>query len=535
MDFHEWLKAKGFDPTTLGDAQRDVLLSAFKAEQALAAGPGGAGPGAGTVTPPAAGANGNGIANNNGGSNDTAADITSALAPMRLRQQRQTDRVALIAKYAERNPGRLDAIEQTGRLAASGDWPSDRLELELLRLCGSYTSIDNGGRSAIESIPAGRVFEAGLCLAGKLANVDKAFDAQTLEAADRKWRTGLGLGELLLTAAKANGFGGLSHRDVGPLLRAAFPGEGNLRAGGPSTFDVSSVLANVANKFLVQYFNAVDNTWQLIAKTRPVNDFKQVTSYSLTGDFEYKQVAPGGELQHGTLGAQSYANQADTFGRMFAIDRRDIINDDLGAFMQVLTRLGRGGALKLNDIFWSIFLNNATFFTTGRNNYAAGADTALSIASLEAAEAAFANQTDPDGKPVAVNPALLVVPPVLKRTALRLMNSTEVRELPDTTSTGAAAKAYGTANTFEGDFRIASSPYMSNSKYTGYSSTAWYLLANPNELPVVEACFLNGVERPTVESAQADFDTLGVKMRGYFDFGVALQEYRGGVKRKGIA
>jgi hypothetical protein len=38
---------------------------------------------------------------------------------------------------------------------------------------------------------------------------------------------------------------------------------------------------------------------------------------------------------------------------------------------------------------------------------------------------------------------------------------------------------------------------------------------------------------PTVESADADFNQLGVQFRGYYDFGVALQEFRGGVRSAG--
>ena len=47
--------------------------------------------------------------------------------------------------------------------------------------------------------------------------------------------------------------------------------------------------------------------------------------------------------------------------------------------------------------------------------------------------------------------------------------------------------------------------------------------------------FLNGQQTPTVESAQADFNTLGVQMRGYQDFGVALKDYRAGALSKGAA
>jgi hypothetical protein len=54
-------------------------------------------------------------------------------------------------------------------------------------------------------------------------------------------------------------------------------------------------------------------------------------------------------------------------------------------------------------------------------------------------------------------------------------------------------------------------------------------------MPVIESVFLNGQQTPTVEAADADFDTLGIQMRGYHDFGVAKQEYRGGIRSKGAA
>jgi hypothetical protein len=79
------------------------------------------------------------------------------------------------------------------------------------------------------------------------------------------------------------------------------------------------------------------------------------------------------------------------------------------------------------------------------------------------------------------------------------------------------------------------SRYLSNSYYTGASSKAWYLLADPNDLPVIEVAFLNGQESPTIETADADFSVLGIQMRGFHDFGVSLQDPRGGCKSKGEA
>jgi phage major head subunit gpT-like protein len=212
---------------------------------------------------------------------------------------------------------------------------------------------------------------------------------------------------------------------------------------------------------------------------------------------------------------------------MFSITRKDIINDDLGAFNQIRTKLGRGGALGLNRDFWTVFMNNSAFFTSGRNNLASGAGTVLSLTSLDQAQALFLNQTDPDGDPVAIAPSILLVPNALKVAASNFMNSTTV-----VNNTTANTTTLGN-NPFAGLFRVLSSSYLSNSTFTGNSTTAWYLLANPSDVAVIEVAFLNGKEMPTVESADADFNVLGIQFRGYFDYGVANQEYRGGVKMAG--
>jgi hypothetical protein len=222
----------------------------------------------------------------------------------------------------------------------------------------------------------------------------------------------------------------------------------------------------------------------------------------------------------------SFTNPAKTYGKMFAVTRQDIINDDLGALTALPTRIGRGGALKLNDVFWTAFMNNSTFFASGNNNYLSGATTAFGIDSLTSAEQKFFEQTDVDGKPLAVAPRILLVPPALNTLAAQAMKATEVRD---------PSNKAPTANPHAGKFNVVMSAYLSNSAYSGYSAKKWYLLADPMDLSAIEVAFLNGVETPTVESADADFNVLGIQMRGYFDFGVAKQEPRAGVGVKGEA
>jgi phage major head subunit gpT-like protein len=211
---------------------------------------------------------------------------------------------------------------------------------------------------------------------------------------------------------------------------------------------------------------------------------------------------------------------------MLSIDRRDLINDDLGAITTVPRKLGRGSGLKINDVFWTAFLNNAAFFAVGNKNYVSGADTALGIDGLTKTEVTFMDQVDGDGKPIGIMPAILLVPTAISAMATQLQKSLEIRDTTATTK-------YPVANPHQGKFRAEVSRYLANAQYTGNSAKAWYLLADPNDLPVIEVAFLNGQESPTIETAEADFNMLGVKMRGYHDFGVALQDPRGGVKAKG--
>ena len=439
--------------------------------------------------------------------NATVSDIRAEAAA-------EIERIAAVRRICG---GRHMQIEAK---AIREGWDAQRTELEVLRATRPSAPAVHVPDNTIN----GNVLEAACLLTAKASSAEEAYDSQTLDLASRRFRGGIGLQELLLEAAWANGFTGRNFRDSRAVLRFAF-GQG-IEAAGYSTIDVSGLLSNVANKFLLEGFFSVERTWRNICATRNVSDFKTVTSYRLIGTDQYEQVAPGGELKHGTLGNEQYTNKADTYGLMLAIDRRDIINDDLGAITTVPRKLGRGSGLKINDIFWTTFLDNAAFFTTGNKNFLSGAATALSIDGLTAGEVAFLDQVDSDGKPIGVMPAVLLVPTSLSAVGSQLFKSLELR---DTTS----STKYPVSNPHQGKFRVEVSRYLSNTRYDGNSSKAWYLLAEPTDLPVIEVAFLNGQESPTIETADADFNQLGVRMRGFHDFGCSLQDPRGGVKVKG--
>ena len=400
-------------------------------------------------------------------------------------------------------------------------WDLQRTELELLRHNRPAAPAVHVPNTVVNA----QVLEAACLMTGGSQNLETMFDDRTLQLANDRYRSGLGLQELFLEAAWANGYTGRNFRDSRAVMRFAY---GRDIEAGWSTIDIGGILSNVANKFLLEGFFSVERVWRNICAVRNVSDFKTVTSYRLIGKDQYEQVAPGGELKHGTLGNEQYSNKADTYGLVLSIDRRDIINDDLNAITTVPRKLGRGSGLKINDVFWTTFMNNAAFFAVGNKNYVAGADTVLSIDGLTKADVAFNDQVDSDGKPIGIMPAIILVPTALNAIGTQLYKSLEIRD-----NTANAKGPIG--NPHVGRFRVEVSRYLANAQYTGNSAKAWYLLAEPVDLPVIEMAFLNGQESPTIETAEADFNQLGIKMRGYHDFGVALQDPRGGLKAKGEA
>ena len=349
------------------------------------------------------------------------------------------------------------------------------------------------------------VIEAAFALQGSLPNVEKMYDAKTLEAAAKIQRT-TSLGEVLLSAAEEGGYTGsrrLTAATLQPILKAAW-----------ATHAISGILSGTVNKFLLAGFNGVESSWRSISSVRSVNDFKALTSYRLNGGMVFEKVAPGGELKNAAVSDESRTISAETYGIMTSVTRNDLINDDLGALTAVPQKLGRGGALKLNSVFWASFQDDSTFFTTGRGNKKATAG-ALSLANLKAIATLFRKLKDPDGNPVAVEPRVLLVPSDIELAAAEIMGSA----LLISGNTTAAPNV----NVLAGRYQVVSTSYLS-------SAEDYYLLASPADMPVMEVAFLNGVQSPIVETAEADFNTLGVQMRGYFDFGVAKAEYLAGVK-----
>jgi len=424
----------------------------------------------------------------------------------------------------------IDAIEKMTDHAIESSMSVEAFRLAMWEACSDLPQSHTVTTRKEQPKISERILMAAVCESGNLNGIGKAFTDQELQAAHDRYKSGIGLKQLYREVAELNGYTGRDYDVTAEMNRYAMGGvpQPRIRAAGEfSTISIPGILSNVANKFLLEGWGSGEMVWENITAIESVQDFKQRSSYKLNGYLKYAKVGPSGEITHGTIGEETYTNQADTYGRMLALTRTDIINDDLGAITKVPYELGVGGNDAFNDVFWTEFLSaDATFFDAGNLNVSAGTVTSATvIATLIAAELVFATQTKPNGTPLGQLPDRILCPPAQKRIFMAAMNSTLV--VGDT-------GPIPSANTFAGNYEVHSSSYLIDQTKTGWSAVKWYLLINPARTPVISTAFLNGRRAPIIETGEAtSFNTLGVQMRAYHDFGVNLQEPRGGVQGTG--
>jgi hypothetical protein len=553
MNFNEWLQAQGFDPEQLTAAQMKTLKAAYEAEIQASAPPAGnpappatpASPAPATTPQPAA-VNASG-GNDNGGSDylaQRAADVEYA------------DRIRAICREHEgmtvEHEGAQVSLEAH---ALSNRWTPDQTELYAMRQSRPAVPAIHamGGDGAAEHYP--QVLEAAISIGQMGLSVDHVAASypesvreevmntatsrahrnsslhtvmhETIRAAGMSYRAGVNDDGFVRRTLEANQ---LIEQRHGDQVQAS-------TSGGFSTISLSGILSNIANKSLAQMFDAVDNVAARISRTRSMNDFKQHTAYRMVGIGRFDKVGPDGELKSIQLDEAPYPNQLQTFGNTVVLTRQMMINDDLSAFGQITSVMGRLAAVALNRTAFELLLSNPTvgantFFHADNGNLLTGAGSALSIDALSAADQAFMNQTDENGDPIMIQPSIMIVPTTLKQTAANLINeSSIIMESRDTAAT--TAKAIPQRNPHVGQYRMEVTPWLNAQSLTNASDTAWYLIAEPSVVPVVEIGYLNGQSTPVIESAETDLQTLGMGWRAWYDYGCALVEHRGGILNDG--
>lgn len=460
-----------------------------------------------------------------------AAPEVKAVAEVDLAAK--ANEAAVAAVKAERE--RVSAIQsicagefpEIEKEAVSAGWTPEvvtKKVLETLRAERPAASVNIAIHSKPEGEDMRKTVEAAMCLrVGVDADtLEKSYGAKTVEAA--MVEMDMPLKQVMIECMKLDGIP-YSRGFDNETIRAAF-----------SSVSLPGILSNVANKKLLQSYEAQPVIATKLCSTGDLNDFKETERFRLTDVGDLLPIAPDGEIKDGGLIEEGAKNQLETYGKKFCLTRKMIINDDLGAFMKVPTAMGNRAARLIDQLFFSRLLANPVqadgkaLFSSAHKNILGGASSALSAESLKKAIQLYLDQTDADGQPIAVEPKYLLVPTALKHLAVELTRGATLIMSGSDNTVRPAINVLADEN-----LQVVSSPYLGNSAYTGSSQSAWYLFGSPNTIDTFELGFLKGKRTPTVERGETDFNTLGMWFRVYFDLGVREQDHRGMVKANGAA
>lgn len=305
-------------------------------------------------------------------------------------------------------------------------------------------------------------------------------------------------------------------------------------AGMMTTSDFSNLFANVANKRLRAGYEENNATYQMWARRAPnAPDFKTLTVVQLGAAPDLLRTNEHGEFKYGSMtdGKETYSMV--TYGRIVALTRQAIINDDLRGFDRLVSAFGDSARRLENRTVYAILTANAALADTGAlfnttaitsagghaNQAAAGAGSALQLSSLTTGRAAMRVQKGLQSEELNIVPRYLIVPAALEQTAYQL---TSANYVPATQANVSEFRAGG---------RTALEPVV-ESLLDGNSATAWYLAAGSNQVDTIEYCYLDGAEGPVIES-EVGFEVDGISYKCRLDFAAKAIDFRGLYKSPG--
>jgi hypothetical protein len=280
--------------------------------------------------------------------------------------------------------------------------------------------------------------------------------------------------------------------------------------------DFPKILANTANKSLLAGYEGDDNSsWKTWCGTGSISDFKQLSIVRPSEMSDLEQVLENGEYTYGDRDETREQVQLATYGRLFAITRQAIINDDLGALTDIPRAHGEAAARKVCDCAYAVLTANANMadgtplFHADHGNLA-GTGGAPSITTLAAAIAAMKIQKDIAGLRVLnIRPRFFIAPVALEGSCEQLFRST----LEGTQASPNQINPYA-GNYFQRVY---------DARLDGDDANGWYLAGPKGK--TVTMFFLNGIQKPYLETKDG-FEVDAVEYKVRIDCAAAAVDHR---------
>jgi hypothetical protein len=297
-------------------------------------------------------------------------------------------------------------------------------------------------------------------------------------------------------------------------------------AGHMGSSDFPLILSAVAGKRLRQAYAGTPRTFQKWARGTTATDFKPMYPTQVGNFPALKAVMEGAEFSYGSLAEGRESYQLATYGRIVALTRQAIINDDLRAFDRAIGTAGQRAADLESGIVYNVLIANAALADTialfHANHGNLGTAGAVSETTLGEAWEKMGTQKDlgdgagADKEYIDARPRYILVPPGSR--------SIEARKMIAQTTPAQASQV----NAFAGSLEIIEEPRL----YVAGGPQPWFLAADPNLVDTVEYAHLEGQAEPFIDQ-RAGFEIDGVEIKIRHDFAAKALDYRGLFKNAG--
>lgn len=281
-----------------------------------------------------------------------------------------------------------------------------------------------------------------------------------------------------------------------------------------TTSDFPLLLQGAGQRALLERYGAMSSPLKMLSTQRNAQDFRTQTFIRPGEAPKLEKVAEGGEVKRGTLEEDARGMKLDTYAKIFGLSRQAIINDDLGAFSDMIRAFAESSATTEGDLLFSLLSANSfagvtlsdgtAFFHVDHGNKAA-TGALIEEASVSAAREAMRLQKNVNKTGTAgVVPAVLLVGPKKETEAEKFVASIN-------------AATTANVNPFAGKLRVE----VENR----YEGNGWWLFADPQQRPTLMHGYLQGSDGPIIETQQG-WGVLGTEFRCVLDFGCAVMDFR---------
>lgn len=289
--------------------------------------------------------------------------------------------------------------------------------------------------------------------------------------------------------------------------------------------DFPELLTGTGARLLKPAYEAARSPLVAVVTRRALaNDFRQQTGLQLGEHPKLTKVGESGEITSVTRGEAKESWALDTYGSIFSISRKALINDDLNAFADFATAAGQAAAATEADLVVSTLTQSngagpvcgdgVRMFHADHANIDSGG-AVIGIESINDMRIGMMAQTGLDGETlINVRPDTLIVPPRWLTRAEQFVSQV-------------SPVHWGDVNPFSQKLSVVCEPRLE-----AIDNLAWYLV--DSRFPALVLGGLAGSEGPQLASRDG-FDVLGREFRVTLDVGVGPNEWRGIYRNMGDA